>query len=162
MHPVPLFLLLVFRQNLLFVNYSLEHLWIVSQKLYKNSSDISDRAVEIASQKAPHDSNFSLIRSWNPKIAFHSIGPSTAGFSNISFLQIWAWWYKQSTPRNGSQYGFWLSFNARSHKITMFVSKKIDFISKSGVTDSKIKFSRLMIEANRLLELSLKMAFNRD
>ena len=50
------------------------HLWIVSQKLYKNSSDISDRAVEIATQKAPHDSNFSLIRSWNPEIAFHLVG----------------------------------------------------------------------------------------
>ena len=33
--------------------------------------------------------------------------------------------------------GLWLSFNARSHKITMFVSKKIDFISKSGVTEPK-------------------------
>ena len=38
------------------------HLWMVSQKLYKNSSDISDRAVAIATQKSLHDSNLNLIR----------------------------------------------------------------------------------------------------
>ena len=54
-------------------------------KPLKNSAVKTDRAVEIVFAKSPHDSSLRLIRSWNPEIAFSSIGLSIGGFHGLLF-----------------------------------------------------------------------------
>ena len=84
----------------------------------------------------------------------------TAVFINFSFLHFHTWSYYRDVPKNGPQCGSHSSFNTWRHKIIMYVSEKIDFISKSGSPDSNIKFLPMMIAAIRASKLSLKMAFN--
>ena len=52
----------------------------------------------------------------------------TAVSRNVRFLHFHTWWYYRKVSKNGFQYGFHTSFNARRHKMNKYFSKNITLL----------------------------------
>ena len=65
----------------------LDHQWTELFCAFKNLPDRTERAIQIATQKSPHDSNLSSLRSGAQNLAFHLLG-LVVQFSEISLFYI--------------------------------------------------------------------------